>query len=73
MAFLLAIPSLFIANDLADSVTNKFASAAESVQSFGIAIKRKLWDKKKPQERHEYSKDYQKIKEKYQKNHTMEN
>lgn len=68
MAFLLAIPAgLFVLNEVGDAVADKLASAASSVHSFGVALKRKVWDKKKPQEEHkEYSEEYQRIKKKYQ-------
>ena len=66
MAFLLAIPGLLFLNQVGDVVADKLAGAAETVHSFGVAVKRKVWDKKKPrEERKEFSEEYQRIKKKY--------
>lgn len=68
MAFLLAIPGLFVLNEVGDAIADKLAATAASVQSFGIAVKRKVWDRKKnnvPPQAKKYSDDYQRIKQKY--------
>jgi hypothetical protein len=68
MAFLLAIPAgLFVLNEVGDVIADTLAATAASVQSFGIAVKRKVWDREKvkPAQTKKYSDDYQRIKRKY--------
>lgn len=68
MAFLLAIPAGIIVYETADVVMDKLAAASASIHSFAVNIKRKIVNKhKEPEEKKEYSEDYQRIKKKYRK------